>query len=145
MNGLSNAANSPAVFPCINVVPVAYCSSQELTIGTLWRQSWKRSSVIILMAHRDTSGSRAFRGLALTLAVLCILFLTQIASHSHTEGQTEDTCPVCHAAHFRPSPIATPQCLVGRFVAVGYVAPFVAVFYQEIFSHDFSGRAPPTL
>jgi hypothetical protein len=85
------------------------------------------------------------RVLAFTLAVSCILFLSQIAFHAHVKGQTEAACQVCQAAHFTPPASAAAQCLVAPLVSVGYTAPFVAAYHEELFFHDSPSRAPPAL
>jgi hypothetical protein len=84
------------------------------------------------------------RALALTLAVMSVLFFSQVLSHSHAKGQTEATCQVCQAAHLGSAPAAGTQSLVAPLLATGYVQPFVAVFHQEFISHDSPSRAPPT-
>jgi hypothetical protein len=83
--------------------------------------------------------------LALTLAVLSVLFLSQVSLHSHAKGQTEAACQVCQAAHYTPPAAAAMQCLVTSLVPVGYVAPFVAAYHEEVFFHDSPSRAPPAL
>jgi hypothetical protein len=81
--------------------------------------------------------------LAVTLAVLSVLFLSQVSLHSHAKGQTEAACQVCQAAHYTPPAAAATQCLVTSLVPVGYVAPFAAVYHEEVFFHDSPSRAPP--
>jgi hypothetical protein len=85
------------------------------------------------------------RVLALTLAVLSVLFLSQVSLHSHAKGQTEAACQVCQAAHYTPPPAAATEWLVAPLVSIGYVAPFVAAYHEELFFHDSPSRAPPVL
>jgi hypothetical protein len=83
------------------------------------------------------------RLLALSLAVLFVLFLGQAVSHSHVKGQNEATCQVCQAAHIGSAPKALISSLFSPLVATGYVQPFVATIHQEFFFHDSPSRAPP--
>jgi hypothetical protein len=84
------------------------------------------------------------RVLALTLAVLFVLFGGQALSHSHANGQSEAACQVCQAAHLGSAPEALAPSLLSPLLAVGYVQPFVVTIHQEFFFHDSPSRAPPT-
>jgi hypothetical protein len=84
------------------------------------------------------------RVLALTLAVMSVLFLSQVLSHSHAKGQTEATCQVCQAANLGSAPTAGTPSLVAPLLATGHVQPFVLAFHEEFFFHDSPSRAPPT-
>jgi hypothetical protein len=80
----------------------------------------------------------------LALAVLLVVFLTQVATHIHQDGQSETSCLVCQAAHF--SSILPSATLLLVFVApqtIGYVAAFVVVYHSEVFVHNSPSRAPP--
>jgi hypothetical protein len=83
------------------------------------------------------------RVFALTLAVLSVLFVTQILSHTHAKGQNDATCQVCQAAQLGSAPTAQVSSLVGPLLATGYVQPFVVTIHQEFFFHDSPSRAPP--
>src|SRR5438270_5335030 len=85
------------------------------------------------------------RALAFTLAMLSVLFLSQVSLHSHAKGQTEAACQVCQAAHFTAPPAVTTQCLVAPIVSIGYVAPFVATYHDDVFFYDSPSRAPPAV
>jgi hypothetical protein len=84
------------------------------------------------------------RVLALTLAVLLVLFVGQALSHSHARGQSEAACQVCQAAHIGSAPKALTASLFSPLQAIGYVQLFVVTFHQEFFFHDAPSRAPPT-
>jgi hypothetical protein len=78
------------------------------------------------------------------LAVLLAVFLTQVATHIHQDGQNETSCQVCQAAHL--SSILPSATLLLVFVApqtVGYVKAFVVAYHSEVFVHDSPSRAPP--
>jgi hypothetical protein len=88
------------------------------------------------------NGTRLF---AFVVALLSLVFLTQVVTHIHQNGQSETTCQVCQALHFSsllPSEIlsvsVSPQ-------TVGYVEPFVVVDHDEFFFHHSPSRAPPSL
>jgi len=84
------------------------------------------------------------RVLALALAVLFVVFLTQITAHTHENGQNETTCQVCQAAHLGS---ILPSGTLSLFVtplSVGYVEPFVVAYHDEFFFHDSPSRAPPS-
>ena len=96
------------------------------------------------MASRGKPIGNRTRVLTLFLAVLFVVFLTQVTAHIHEKGQSETTCQVCQAVHLGsilPSgtlPLSvTPQ-------AVGYVEPFVVAYHDEFFFHDSPSRAPPS-
>jgi len=100
--------------------------------------------VITMSGNRRTT-SDLVRVLAFTLAVLSLLFLSQVSLHSHGKGQTEAACQVCQAAHFTAPPATATQWLVAPLVSIGYVEPFVAAYHEEVFFHDSPSRAPPAL
>ena len=84
------------------------------------------------------------RALALVLAVVVVVFLTQATVHTHANGQNETTCQVCQAAHLGPVlPSGTLPLSVDP-QAVGYVEPFVVSYHDEFFFHDSPSRAPPS-
>jgi|ERR1700757_3389032 hypothetical protein len=83
------------------------------------------------------------RVLALTLAVLFVLFVGQALSHSHEKGPSEAACQVCQAAHIGSAPASVGLSLITPLSASGYVESFVVAFHQELFFHDCPSRAPP--
>jgi hypothetical protein len=95
------------------------------------------------MACGDKTRSNIVRVLAVTVAVLSVLFVAQVFSHSHAKGQNEATCQVCQAAHLGSAPTAETTSLVGPLLATGYVQPFVVTIHQEFFLDDSPSRAPP--
>ena len=84
------------------------------------------------------------RLIALSLAIVFLVFVSQVAGHTHVKGQTEATCQVCHAAHLGPVPEAGIQLLQAARFSTGYVQPFLLALHQELFFHDSPSRAPPS-
>jgi|SRR5580658_6272140 hypothetical protein len=84
------------------------------------------------------------RVLALTTAVLFLVFCAQALSHSHTNGQDEASCQICQAAHIGSTPASVVPLLLTPLLSIGYVQPFVLTFHQELFFHDSPSRAPPS-
>jgi hypothetical protein len=84
------------------------------------------------------------RLLAFSLVLLFVVFVSQVVSHSHVNGQNEATCPVCQAGHFGPAPQAAILLLQAPLVSTGYVQPFFSALHDELFFHDSPSRAPPS-
>ena len=84
------------------------------------------------------------RVLALSMAVLFILFVGQALNHFHAKGQNEAACQVCQAAHIGSGPKTLTPALFSPLLATGHVQPFVVKIYQEFFFHDAHSRAPPS-
>ena len=84
------------------------------------------------------------RVLALALAVLFVVFLSQVATHAHQSGQNETTCQVCQAAHLGSILPLGPLSLSVTPHSVGYVEPFIVAYYDQFFFHDSPSRAPPS-
>jgi hypothetical protein len=84
------------------------------------------------------------RVLALTLAVLFVVFYVQALSHSHANGQNEAACQLCQAARIGSAPASVVPSLLTPLLTIGYVQPFVLAFHQELFFHDSPSRAPPS-
>ena len=96
------------------------------------------------MASGEKSIGSRTRVLTLLLAVFFLVFFTQVAVHTHENGQHEATCQVCQAAHLGSIQPAGTLALCVTPQAVGYVAPFVVAYHDEFFFHDSPSRAPPT-
>jgi hypothetical protein len=92
--------------------------------------------------HRTRHG--LIRVFAFSLALLFVVFVAQVSSHSHSQGQNEATCQVCQAAHLGAAPTAVAVSLSSPLLATGYVEPFVLTIHQELFFHDSPSRAPPS-
>ena len=96
------------------------------------------------MAPRGRTIGNRTRVLALILAVVFVVFLTQITIHTHQNGQNETTCQVCQAAHLGSIlPLGTLALCVAP-QPVGYVAAFVVAYHDEFFFYDSPSRAPPS-
>lgn len=84
------------------------------------------------------------RVFTIALVVWLAVFLTQVTTHIHQDGQSETTCHVCQAAHLSstlPSGAltvsVTPQSL-------GYVEFLTVAFHPNSFFLDSPSRAPPS-
>lgn len=84
------------------------------------------------------------RVLALALAVLFVVFLTQVATHIHQGGQNDASCQVCQAAHLGSILPSGTLSLAVSPQSVGYVAPFVVAYHDEFFFHHSPSRGPPS-
>jgi len=85
------------------------------------------------------------RLLAFSVALVFVLFVSQVARHSHAKGQNEATCQVCHSAHLGPAPEAGVLLLHAPLLSTGYIPPFLSALHDELFFHDSPSRAPPTI
>lgn len=94
------------------------------------------------MAGGKQTRGNPTRALAIALALLFAVFLTQAAAHSHQDGQSDSTCQVCQAAHVTQGPLVTTLATHSLF-AFEHVRPANFVFHQEFFVHDSPSRAPP--
>lgn len=83
------------------------------------------------------------RLLAFSLALVFLVFISQVASHSHAKGQNEATCQVCQAAHLGPVPQTGILLAHAPLLSTGYVQPFLSALHEELFFHDSPSRAPP--
>jgi hypothetical protein len=95
------------------------------------------------MVGKDKTRLDLVRVLALSLAVLFVLFVGQALNHFHARGQNDADCQVCQAAHIGSGPKALTS-LFSPLLAIGYVHPLVVTIYQEFFFHDAPSRAPPS-
>jgi hypothetical protein len=84
------------------------------------------------------------RLLAFSLLIVFVVFVSQVASHSHAKGQNEATCQVCQAAHLGPAPQAGVLLLHAPLLSTGYIPPFLSALHDELFFHDSPSRAPPS-
>ena len=96
------------------------------------------------MVDRAKMRRNLARLLAFSLVLLFVVFVSQVASHSHAKGQNEATCQVCQAAHLGPAPQAGILLLQAPLLSTGYVQPFLLALHEELFFHDSPSRAPPT-
>lgn len=78
------------------------------------------------------------------LALLLLVFFTQVASHVHENGQEDATCQVCQGAHVAPAVISSVLA-ASTLVALEYIQPATATFHQELFFADCPSRAPPAI
>ena len=95
------------------------------------------------MKHLGKARTHLARVLALTLTVLSVLFLLQVASHAHQKGQNEATCQVCQAAHGGSGQVIRTPSVIAPFPVGERIQPFIPAFHQELFYHDSPSPAPP--
>jgi hypothetical protein len=89
------------------------------------------------------SGRRLARPLALTLALLSLIFLLQVTPHGHANGHDEAACRLCQAAHVSSTPAVSGIVLSIPLVPVGETAaPTAGTPTESFFSHS-DPRAPP--
>jgi hypothetical protein len=96
------------------------------------------------MAGGGKTRGNVTRVLAITLAMLSAVFLTQTVIHTHQNGENETTCQVCQAAHLGPILPSGTLSVHIPLESVGYVEPLVVAFHQEFFFHGSPSRAPPS-
>lgn len=89
------------------------------------------------------SGWRMARPMALALALLSLLFLLQVTTHSHANGQDEAACRLCQAAHIGVTPAVSGIVITIPLVPVGEVAASHIVRATESFLSHSDPRAPP--
>ena len=110
----------------------------------MYRQSLDWGILRIEMVQGSQVRRNFARVLAITLALLFVGFISQVASHSHQNPGNEAACHVCQAAHLGPTLQAGCLALETPLVSAGYVQPFLLAFHEELFFHDSPSRAPPS-
>ena len=88
---------------------------------------------------------RLAKPLAIALGVLSLLFLLQVSTHSHANGQDESACRLCQVAHLVMVPAVSALQLSAPLVSCGQVTATVAIHLSEAFSEQSPSRAPPSL
>ena len=88
---------------------------------------------------------RLAKPLAIALVVLSLLFLLQVSTHSHANGQDESACRLCQVAHSVITPAVSALQLSVPLVSCGQVTATVTVHLSESFSEHSPSRAPPSL
>jgi len=89
------------------------------------------------------SRGRLARVLVFALTFASLVFLLQISTHTHTNGQEEAACLLCQAAHIGATPAVSTVGLSVPFVPIGQVvAPSVSSTFDSFFHHS-DPRAPP--
>ncbi len=84
------------------------------------------------------------RIVALALATVLILFLFQITSHFHANGQDQTACNRCQLAHLGFDFAKTASLLPAPLLAIGRAFALVLSIHQGPVSHHSPSRAPPT-
>lgn len=92
-------------------------------------------------AHK--SKRRIARLLAFALALLSLVFLLQVTSHGHANGQDEAACRLCQAAHISAAPAISGIVLSVPLLPVGEIAAECVYPSTEIFYSHADPRAPP--
>ena len=86
---------------------------------------------------------RLARPVALTLALLSLVFLLQVTPHSHANGQDEAACRLCQVAHLGVAPAVVVVSFSTPIVSFGEVVVCLEVSSAEPPSGHSSSRAPP--
>jgi len=86
---------------------------------------------------------RIARPMAVAIAVLSLLFLLQVTTHTHANGQDEAACRLCQAAHIGVAPAVSGIVLAVPLVPVGEVVASQAGPAVESFLLHSDPRAPP--
>lgn len=88
---------------------------------------------------------RLAKPLAIALGLLSLLFLLQVTTHEHANGQDESACRLCQMAHLGVAPAVSVQPLSVPLVSCGLVTATVSLHISESFSAHSPSRAPPAL
>lgn len=83
--------------------------------------------------------------LALTLALISLVFLLQVVPHGHAKGQNEAACRICQAAHVSATPAVSGITLSVPLVAIGEIAEVTFGSATETFLRHSDPRAPPAV
>ena len=87
---------------------------------------------------------RLAKPLAIALGLLSLLFLLQVTTHSHANGQDESACRLCQVAHLGVAPAVSAIELSVPLVSFGLVTEAVTHVGSEAFSEHSPSRAPPS-
>lgn len=88
---------------------------------------------------------RLAKPLAFALALLSLVFLLQVTTHSHANGHDEPACRLCQVAHLGAAQAVSAVVLSIPLVSFGQVAVNFTPEVSEFFSEDSPSRAPPSL
>lgn len=88
---------------------------------------------------------RLAKPLAIALGLLSLLFLLQVTTHSHANGQDESACRLCQVAHLGVAPAVSAPVLSVPLISYGQVTDTVSLNISECFSSHSPSRAPPSL
>jgi hypothetical protein len=86
---------------------------------------------------------RFAKPLAFALGLLSLLFLLQVTTHAHANGQDESACRLCQVAHLGVVTAVSPLELSVPLVSFGRVTATVDPGVREFFSEQSPSRAPP--
>ena len=87
---------------------------------------------------------RLAKPLAFALALFSLVFLLQVTTHFHANGQDESACRLCQVAHLGVAPPVSALVLSVPLVSFGQVAANLTPELSEFFSEDSPSRAPPS-
>ena len=86
---------------------------------------------------------RMGRPIAFAIALLCFVFLLQVAPHGHANGQDEAACLICQAAHVGATPAVSAIVFTVPLAAAGEAfLPYVGTATDSLLCHS-DPRAPP--
>jgi len=107
------------------------------------RKSWGSCSK--QMTRTATTKPNHAGAIALTLALLFVVFVTQSGVHSHANGQDDPACGLCQVAHIGIAPAITGVLLSLILLHFGEIPTLVCQYFAEQFSAQSPSRAPPAL
>ena len=88
---------------------------------------------------------RVAKPLTFGLAIVCLVFLLQVAPHGHANHQDDPACLLCQVAHLGVTPAVTAVTFSIPLVPLDKVsAPKLGAETESFFWHAPS-RAPPSL
>jgi hypothetical protein len=87
---------------------------------------------------------RLSKPLAYVLALFALVFLLQLAPHTHANGHDEAACGLCQVGHVGVAPAVALPNLSVPFVSLGLIAGFTAFPLPEFFFEQSPSRAPPS-
>jgi hypothetical protein len=87
---------------------------------------------------------RLFKPLALSLALLSLLFLVQIVPHAHASNHEAAACRICQVGHLGVTPAVTAITFSVPFVSFGQIASAAILISSQDISSPSSSRAPPS-
>ena len=87
---------------------------------------------------------RLAKPLAFALALLAVLFLLQVPTHAHANGQDQLACRLCQVAHLGVATAVSALDLSVPLVSFGQVTAICAPEISVPFFEHSPSRAPPT-
>jgi len=81
---------------------------------------------------------------AITVALVSLFFLLQVAPHSHASGHDDPACRLCQVAHIGVAPAISATLLnIVVLLYFGEIRALVCLGFAEPFFAQSPSRAPP--